>query len=69
MFRTKVKSSNVASLGYDSAKKMVEVEFNNGDIYQYNNVPQSQYDRIMMSESIGRAIHAVLRGKYSYRKV
>jgi hypothetical protein len=43
MNRQNVNSSNLASVGYDETSNTLEVEFNNGGIYQYFNVPESVY--------------------------
>jgi hypothetical protein len=52
MERQSVSSSNVLSVGYDSASETLEVEFNNGSLYQYYNVPQFHFER-MLQGSVG----------------
>jgi hypothetical protein len=69
MNRQSVKSSNVKSIGYDELKQVLEVEFNNGTIYQYLKVPENIYINVITAPSIGSAIHSVLNGRFSYRKV
>ena len=39
MIRDPVSSSNIASIGYDSDSETLEIEFTNGSIYQYFNLP------------------------------
>ena len=39
MERKNVVSSNIKSIGYDESAMVLEVEFNNGAVYQYYNVP------------------------------
>jgi len=39
MKRQPVESSNLASVGYDAARQILEIEFNHGGIYQYYDVP------------------------------
>ena len=39
MERIAVESSNLASIGYDEASMVLEVEFKHGGIYQYFDVP------------------------------
>lgn len=39
MNRILVQSSNILSIGYDSAGQMLEIEFVGGGIYQYGGVP------------------------------
>jgi len=69
MIRQNVDSSNIRSIGYNREHSSLEIEFSNGDIYQYNNVPEEIYVAIMASRSKGEAVHRLLRGKYSYAKM
>jgi hypothetical protein len=39
MNRTPVASSNVASIGYEPATTTLEIEFKDGSVYQYFDVP------------------------------
>lgn len=43
MNRTSVTSSNIASIGYDPSSLTLEVEFTDGSIYQYFDVPEAVY--------------------------
>ena len=67
MDRNKVSSSNVASLGYDNG--IMEVEFSNGNLYRYAGVSQADFDSLMNADSIGKAFHSTIRGKYQGTKV
>lgn len=53
MNRIAVSSSNLASVGYDPANQLLEVEFLHGGIYQYSGVPSSVYDGLMAADSHG----------------
>jgi hypothetical protein len=66
--RVSVSSTQAASIGYDPASSTLEVEFTNGSIYQYFDVPQSIYDELMASPSIGKAINAFIRQNYRFAK-
>ena len=44
MNRSAVASSNVSSIGYDTATQTLEVEFLNGRVYQYYGVPDHMHD-------------------------
>lgn len=68
MERVPVSSSQVTSIGYDAASSTLEVEFANGSIYQYFDVPQSIYDEVMSSPSIGKALNAFIRQNYRFAK-
>jgi len=69
MIRQPVSSSNIESVGYDLDSTLLEIEFHDGSIYQYSNVPQSVHTALMASVSLGSFLHKNIRGKYSYRKV
>ena len=53
MNRQPVKSSNIASIGYDEENKTLEVEFHSGAIWQYEPVTQEGYRAFVNAPSIG----------------
>ena len=61
MERQPVKSSNVKAVGYDEVKKVLEVEFKSGGIYQYAGVQPEMYTDLLAAESIGRFVSQVVR--------
>lgn len=66
MEREAVSSSNLASVGYDSNSETLEVEFlKTGKVYEYYNVPQFMYDRLMAAPSVGVFFNAEIRNAYS----
>ena len=69
MDRTPVSSSNIRSVGYDADSNVLEIEFNNGTVYQYTNVPQSEYDGLVSAASHGSYLHANIKNRYSYTKL
>ena len=69
MDRLPVQSSNLSTVGYDEASMTLEIEFLKGGIYQYYNVPQSEYANLMNAESKGTYFTHNIRGKYPYQKV
>jgi len=70
MERIQVKSSNIASIGYDEASSILEVEFNSGDVYQYYDVPKGEYEGMMAADSHGKYLNtAIKKGGYRYSKV
>ena len=68
MEREPVTSTNVVSLGYDAESETLEVEFKSG-VYQYYNVPQSIYDEMIASESIGKFLNVYIKPVYPYARV
>jgi KTSC domain len=53
MHRISVSSSNLASVGYDEALSVLEVEFNTGSVYQYFDVPTHIHQELISAGSIG----------------
>ena len=66
MQRTPVVSTNVSSIGY--ANGVIEVEFNDGSIYQYFGVDECVFKSFLEAPSKGRFVHYHLKG-YQYLKV
>lgn len=69
MDRYSVASSNISSIGYDTATETLEVEFLSGAVYQYYNVNQNMYDRLMQESSKGRFLNTYIKNAYPYTRV
>ncbi|PSG97666.1 KTSC domain-containing protein [Thermoplasmatales archaeon SW_10_69_26] len=69
MKRDSVQSSNIDSVGYDADQMTLEVEFNDGSIYQYFDVPKHVYEGLMRAESHGEFLHQNVKGIYRYRRL
>jgi len=69
MNRDHVESSNIESIGYDSNSETLEIEFLNGSIYQYFDVPEHVYEELMSADSQGKYLAYQIKGKYRYSKV
>lgn len=69
MNRQAVTSSNIASIGYDASSQTLEVEFLNGGVYQYFDVPQHIYNGIMSADSHGQYLAQNIKGVYRYSKI
>ena len=69
MNREMVASSNVISIGYDEPSQTLEVEFSNGNVYQYYNVMQDVYDKLMASSSKGQFLNTYIKNAYAYARV
>jgi len=69
MDRTSVVSSNLKSVGYDVNTKILEIEFQNGSVYQYYEVPLNIYEGLMKAPSHGKFFHAHIRNIYRYRRI
>lgn len=69
MNRQPVTSSNIASIGYDADSQTLEIEFLNGGVYQYFDVPQYVYEELMDADSHGQYLAQNIKGVYRYSKV
>jgi hypothetical protein len=70
MNRERVTSSNIASIGYDPVTNTLEVEFKNGTVYQYSDVPASVHSGLMAASSHGSYFNArIKKGPYRFRQI
>jgi len=53
MERKRVNASNIRSVGYDSGRQLLEVEFTSGSIVQYSGVSPEVHRRFMNAPSPG----------------
>lgn len=61
MKRAPVDSEAIASVGYEPAQRMLEVEFTSGALYRYLDVPNDLHVGLMAAESHGEYFTAHLR--------
>ena len=70
MNRVAVESSFLAAIGYDSDSSILKVEFQDGDLYQYQNVPTNIYEEFMDAPSKGTYLNTRLKDpKYPHKKI
>lgn len=69
MNRMAVTSKNLASVGYESASMTLEVEFLDGRVYQYFDVPEFEYRSLMQAGSHGTYFNANIRNSYRYTQL
>nr|DAI57245.1 MAG TPA: KTSC domain [Caudoviricetes sp.] len=67
MLRIPVVSTNVASVGYED--QVLEVQFLNGSVYQYYNVPESIYQHLISYPHPGTFLAHAVKGRYRYQRV
>ena len=68
MERQAVSSSDVASVGYDSDSQTLEVEFLGGKVYQYYNVPEFHFER-MLQGSVGTYLTREIKPHFACSQV
>lgn len=69
MQRITVDSSDIISIGYDPKQRLLEVEFNGGRIYQYQDVAPEVHKHFMHADSFGSYFNAHINNRYRYKKV
>jgi hypothetical protein len=66
--RQHVQSSGLAAVGYSKRRHILEIEFTNGTVYRYVDVPPSVYRELMSAESkTGYYALNIKRNYHSYR--
>ncbi len=60
---------NVHFVGYNSAQKLMRVEFKNGHQFNYQDVPKEIFDGMATSERRGKFLHEKVKGYYRYYRV
>ena len=69
MVNQMVLSTEIEWIGYEQKTNMLQVEFIEGGIYQYQNVPQNIYDNFLNADSHCRYFETFVKGRYSHRKI
>jgi hypothetical protein len=67
MDRESVSSSLLSSVGYDPERQRLEIELQDGKIYQYTDVPAETYRGLMDADSHGRYFNRHIRGLKYHR--
>jgi hypothetical protein len=69
MNRAPVDSSSVRSVGYDPATFELEIEFRNGRVYRYLQVPVAAYRLLLQAPSIGEYVNTVIKPRFEAKAV
>jgi hypothetical protein len=69
MRRRVVESASVRSVGYSTSSRTLEVEFVNGSVYQYFDVPQPTYAGLLAAPSIGNFVNTQIKPYYEFAEV
>jgi hypothetical protein len=64
MRRYRVKSSSIVSVGYDAKNAILELEFGEGRLYQYFDVPRATYEALLRAPSVGRFVNTGIKGVF-----
>lgn len=67
MNRTPVSSSLLRGMGHEDG--VLEVEFANGKVYRFADVPREIFDGVVGAESVGKAFNQFVRGQFAHERV
>jgi hypothetical protein len=66
---TGIDSASILRLSYDEAETLLEVEFHNGGIYQYLDVPIYIWEEFKQAGSKGQYLNSSIKGMYRFIKI
>jgi hypothetical protein len=69
MERIAVESSSVSAVGYDPAAFELEVEFRNGRVYRYQQVPIAAFRLLLQAPSIGEFVNKQIKPRFEAKAV
>ncbi|HAW57988.1 MAG TPA: KTSC domain-containing protein [Bacteroidales bacterium] len=64
-----VASSNIQMVGYDESSETMRIQFTNGSVYEYKNIPLVVYNDFMQASSLGAYLNRNIRNSYPYEKI
>jgi hypothetical protein len=66
---TAVQSTTLATVVYDEAREVLQLEFLSGAIYQYFGVPRVVHEALLSAPSKGRYFNQAIRGGFPFCRV
>ena len=63
---TTVESATLATVAYDDARELLQLEFRSRAIYQYFGVPAAVHAALLCAPSKGSYFNRVIRGRFPY---
>ncbi len=68
MDRQSVSSANLSSVGYNESTEILEVQFQNGSIYQYHGVPKETHGQLVNAKSVGSFFSSNIKNTFEHSK-
>ena len=62
-------SSEIEWIGYEHKDRMLQVEFIEGPVYRYQEVPHAIFEEFLQAPSHGRYFEAKVKGKFEHRRI
>ena len=69
MKRTCVMSTDIKSIGYEESDRILEIEFLDSSVYQYQNVPKIAHLALMTAQAKGLHFHTNIKDVYPCVKI
>jgi len=69
MLRVNLQSTSLNAATFQEQSAFLELEFRNGAIYRYSDVPAQVYRELLRAESKGRYFNQHVRNRFSYTKI
>ena len=64
-----IQSSNLKSAKYNTLNESLSITFNNGSIYEYDNVPWNKFTKFRLAESQGKYFNEHIGKVHKYKKM
>ena len=64
-----VESASVRSVSYKEDREILYIQFIDGEVYEYFNVPVGDFIDLLQAESIGWFVNKRIKPYYDYRKL
>lgn len=61
-------SSNIANFGYDEKRQVLRVEFRNGSVYEYFDIPSQVFQEMERAGSKGSYLAQNIKGRFRYAR-
>ena len=69
MKRPYVMSTDIKSIGYEESDRILEIEFLDSSVYQYQNVPKIAHLALMTAQAKGLHFHTNIKDVYPCVKI
>lgn len=64
-----VHSTMANSIGYDPDRQLLQIEFKNGSVYEYEGVDEETWEDLLSTNSPGRFYNSEIKGNYRSRRL
>lgn len=66
---TAVESTTLAAVAFDPVRRLLQLEFRSGAVYQYFNVPEAVHQALVDAPSKGAYFNRTIRNRFLYRRL